>query len=113
MRGYDQFNFPAFHRATAELRALDHEVISPAEHDEEIGFDSTLNSLDGFDLHASMRWDVGQVLLAEMVCVLPGWENSEGTKIEVAVAKGTGVPVVELAALVAPELAASEAAVDL
>ncbi|MHB1624229.1 MAG: DUF4406 domain-containing protein [Candidatus Dormibacteria bacterium] len=96
MRGIEQFNFPAFHEAAAQMRALGHEVISPAEHDLELGFDPTLNSLDGFDMEAAMRWDVAQVLTADVVYLLAGWESSEGVAVELAVAKAIGVPIQEI-----------------
>lgn len=95
MRGIEQFNFPAFHEAAAQLRALGHEVVSPAEHDLELGFDPALNSLDGFDMEAAMRWDVAQVLTADVVCLLGGWESSEGVAVELAVARAIGVPIRE------------------
>ena len=50
MRGYDNFNFEAFHAASFDLRSRGYIVYSPAEHDEENGFDPTLNSLEGFSL---------------------------------------------------------------
>ena len=34
MRGIPEFNFPAFHKAAAKLRAEGHFVFSPAERDE-------------------------------------------------------------------------------
>jgi hypothetical protein len=70
-------------------------VESPAEHDEEMGFDPGKNSLDGFDPQAAMRWDLACVLEADMVVVLPGWERSEGTGIEIMVAHAIGTDVWE------------------
>ena len=93
MRGYESFNFPAFHAATKDLRNRGHVVHSPAEHDEETGFDPGSNSLDGFDLHAAFKWDVEQVLWCDAVVVLPGWESSQGSGIEVSVARATGKKV--------------------
>lgn len=90
MRGYDQFNFPAFHDAAKNLRNRGHQVRSPAEHDEECGFNPTANSLDGFNLHEAFTWDIQQVLWCGAVVVLPGWESSVGTGIEVSVARATG-----------------------
>lgn len=93
MRGYDRFNFPAFDAATARLRELGFEVASPAEHDRDTGFDETLNSLDGFDMRQAFRWDCEQVLSADAVVVLPGWEASTGAGLEVQIARFAGVPV--------------------
>ena len=90
MRGYDQFNFPAFDHCAAVLRAWEWEVRSPAEHDREGGFDEKQNSLDGFDLTAAMRWDLEAVLWADVVVLLPGWEDSSGAAIALTVANATG-----------------------
>lgn len=95
MRGYDQFNFPAFDHCAAELRMAGWSVRSPAEHDRENGFDETLNSLDGFDMKAAMRWDIESVLWADAVVLLPGWHASSGTAIELTVADAVGTPVFE------------------
>lgn len=95
MRGYDQFNFPAFDNAARCLRRHGWEVLSPAEHDRETGFDETLNNLDGFDLQKAMRWDIQAVLSADVIVLLPGWRNSHGTSIELTVARAVGVEVFE------------------
>lgn len=93
MRGYDQFNFPAFHEATKVLRKAGFDVLSPAEHDEDNGFDPSLNSLEGFNMEEAFRWDVECVLSCECVVVLPGWEKSSGASLEVAIARAIGTPV--------------------
>jgi len=41
MRGYPEFNHPAFHAAAAELRASGHAVFNPAEHAESLGINTT------------------------------------------------------------------------
>lgn len=96
MRGYDWFNFPAFDAAAAKLRAKGHEVMSPAEHDRECGFDETLNTLDGFDMRAGIMWDLQAVADSECVWVLPGWETSSGCAVELALANFLGIPIVYL-----------------
>ena len=101
MRGYASFNFPAFHEASARLRAAGHEVASPAEHDESGGFDPT-GSDEDFDLRAAFRWDLEQVQTVDAVVVLPGWSGSKGASAEVAVAEVIGTPVYELSYLVNP-----------
>jgi Domain of unknown function (DUF6378)/Domain of unknown function (DUF4406) len=95
MRGYDCFNFPAFHDAADNLRARGWIVHSPAEHDEANGFDPTSNDLEGFDIEAAFAWDIEQVLWCDYVVLLPGWRASEGANIEVTVAKATGKGICE------------------
>ena len=87
MRGYPDFNFPAFDDAAARLRAGGFEVVSPAEHDREGGFDETAGSLDGFDMEAAIRWDLEQVIACDGIALLPGWEKSSGCAVELAMAK--------------------------
>lgn len=93
MRGFDQFNFPAFDAAAMMLREHGLEVLSPAEHDRLTGFDETLNSLDGFDMGAAFRWDVESVLSVDLVVLLPGWQESKGAIIEKSIAMAIGIPV--------------------
>ena len=95
MRGYPNFNFPAFHEAAAQLRAAGHEVHSPAEHDESGGFDPS-GSDEDFDLRAAFRWDLDQVQAADAVVVLSGWTGSQGASAEVAVARVIGTAVLTL-----------------
>lgn len=94
MRGYPEFNFPAFDAAAALLRGMGHEVFSPAERDRGTGFDETKNSLDGFDLHAAMRADLDYIVnQSDAIALLPGWEKSSGANIEKTVAEATGKTV--------------------
>jgi nucleoside 2-deoxyribosyltransferase len=92
MRGVPLFNFPAFHEAAATLRGLGHEVFSPAEKDAEAGQDGTKPALA---IAHYMAIDLPEVCQADAVVVLPGYENSQGCKIELAVAKEIGKPVLE------------------
>jgi hypothetical protein len=97
MRGYAEFNFPAFIEAAVKLRWKGYSVLSPAEHDLEEGFDPerTLEE-QGFDLRAALRWDLDAVLSSDLVVVLPGWERSQGAQAEVAVALAAGIPYATL-----------------
>lgn len=99
MRGYLNFNFEAFHAATKDLRERGYAVFSPAEHDESEGFDPSLNSLEGFSLTDAMQWDLERVLEVDAVVVLPGWQASTGTGIEVMVARAVGTPVLDYPSL--------------
>lgn len=93
MRGYPRWNFDAFYAAARDLRERGWEIVSPAEHDVAQGFDPSSDSLDGFDLRAAFLWDVQQVIAADAVIVLPGWERSTGATAEVAVARVFSTPI--------------------
>jgi hypothetical protein len=111
MRGYPDFNFPAFHAAAAALRAKGHIVFDPAEHDEESGFDPLKQPLVELDLAGAFRWDIAAVLQSDAVVVLPNWEDSEGAMLEVSTARHIGTPVLTYGTMepIKPELITEEA----
>jgi hypothetical protein len=84
MTGYPDWNYPAFRAAAAYLRALDFQVINPA---------------DNFDGRTDLPWDtylrmaVRQVTESDTVLLLPGWEYSKGAKLERHVALELGIDV--------------------
>lgn len=78
MEGLPDFNYPAFNEEAASLRDKGYKVINPAENDEG---DMTLPR------HHYMRQDIKHLLNANIVVVLPGWSNSKGARLEVAIAK--------------------------
>jgi nucleoside 2-deoxyribosyltransferase len=93
MRGRVEHNFPAFRNGAALLRLLGHEVVSPAEHDLDLGFDPKLPlEAQNFDLRAALAWDLEQVLAADAVVTLFGWQHSAGARAEVATAQAAGIP---------------------
>ena len=90
------FNFPAFEKATAFLRAQGFEVFSPAEEDMR-----TYGSLEGTRANANyrdcLRKDLNWILdHAEAIYILPGWETSKGVAAEMALAKALKLPIVFL-----------------
>lgn len=96
MRGYPQFNFPAFDRAAALGRSLGWDVISPAEMDREHGIDE--NTAPSVDVNGGEPAWVRVFILRDVnilintlkaeagdaIAVLPGWEKSVGAVGEVA-----------------------------
>ena len=109
MRGVPEFNFPAFHAAAAALRALGHEVFSPAERDNERhGVDISKGNLTGdedlaakdygFDLRVALGEDLAYICAhADTIAMLPGWQNSKGAQAEYATAIALGLAVLFLA----------------
>lgn len=94
MRGYDLYNFPAFHEAARRLRRGGWKITSPAEHDNEVGFDET-GGLENFDLKAAIFWDLTVVAETDAVIVLPGYRKSSGVRVEKALADFLNHPVYE------------------
>lgn len=103
MRGYKDFNFPAFDFAAAKLREQGHEVFSPAERDRsahgaEVNKSETGDLNDpkvkasGFSLREALCADTNYISLsATAIALLPGWEKSSGANAEMALAKALGL----------------------
>ncbi len=103
MRDLPEFNFPEFFKAAKHLRSLGWDVICPAEHDVDEGFDpvglagtdAELEEL-GFDMRSAAAWDLQQLTRhAEAIALLPGWKRSSGARAEYAVAKWLGLALYE------------------
>lgn len=95
MTGFEDFNFPAFNKMAAELRARGYVVENPAEH----------GVVDGADWADYMAYDLTRLGLCGQVAVLPGWENSKGARLEVHIARELGMKVVNAHDLVSVEIA--------
>lgn len=96
MRGIPHHNYPAFDAAAKELRSCGWVVVSPKEISECFGYlDPDVD--DNFPNYGGARsedeikdfilQDIHAILRCDEVCVLPGWENSRGAQMEVAVAR--------------------------
>lgn len=108
MTGHPYFNYPAFIKATEDLRALGYEVISPIELDDQDDRAAALASPNGSILtytHGTGKtW--GDFLARDVklladddidaVVVLPGWKTSRGARLEVFVGHLCGLPTYEL-----------------
>ena len=97
MRGIPEFNFPAFREAASVLRGCGFDVWSPAERDEAEGFNPKAD--EAKPLAYYMRFDLPAVCEADQVVVLPGWEQSQGARLEVHVARECGIPVLSYPSL--------------
>jgi Domain of unknown function (DUF5664)/Domain of unknown function (DUF4406) len=103
MRGYPDFNFPAFDAGAAGLRSADYEVFNPADHDRaqhgaDVNKSATgdLNDVaaTGFSLRETLATDTSWIAAhADGIAVLDGWEGSKGALAEVALAHALGLPV--------------------
>ncbi len=81
MSGLPEYNYPAFHKAAADLRAAGYEVLNPAENDRPLG--------DPW--HAFMRDAIGLLIQCNGVALLDGWQDSRGARIEQNLARNLGM----------------------
>lgn len=97
MRGIEEYNFPAFREATQWLRDQGWDVFSPAERDEnDPNIDHTEN-VAGWEgsrgLDYFMAYDLKAVCETDCVICLPGWEESQGARLETVTAVEIEHPV--------------------
>lgn len=93
MRGVPMCNFPAFLAAAANLRERGYEVFNPAEKDLADGFDPSND--EPRELSYYLAVDLPEVLRADGVVLLPGWETSDGCMAEIFNAMFCKIPVLE------------------
>jgi nucleoside 2-deoxyribosyltransferase len=85
MTGLPGQNYAAFQAAAERLRAQGVQVISPHE--------ITPPGVGPWTWEAHMRVDLAELLRADVIVLLPGWETSRGALLEKTVAEAIGMPV--------------------
>lgn len=95
MTGIADFNYPAFNAMADQLRAAGYQVENPADH----------GIVPGAEWADYMAYDLTRLGLCGVIALLPGWERSEGAKLEVQIAHRLGMTVVNAHDLVAMEIA--------
>lgn len=111
MRGYPEFNFPAFLAAGERLRDRGYRVLDPAQRDLDDGFQphglkGTTEELKAhnFNLFRSLNIDLNWICQeVDAVVTLEGWEASFGACAEVSTARALGLKVMDLQKAVDPE----------
>ena len=86
MTGYPSHNYFAFDAAACQLVAAGHEPLNPARHPVR----------DDWTWADYLRLDLADVLAADAVAVLPGWECSRGAALEVHIAHALGMTVLPI-----------------
>ena len=89
MTGRPDHGAAFFNEAAERIREQgDHLVINPAEN-----FGGVV---DPNRRPQYMRLDIHSLMTCDMVVLLPGWEDSEGAKLEVAIANELAIPTYKL-----------------
>ena len=97
IHGYPDFNFPAFHACAAKIRALGHEVFSPAEKgaEKEIADDPSLQNSLSFRRKV-FALDTDYICKeADAIAMMLSWQESTGATAERALARAIGLIVFE------------------
>lgn len=95
MRGYPEYNFPAFYRVSKKLRGTGWEVTNPAEIANEIGWDESTPERDLTRQHLTdfILRDVKLVSEMDAICMLLGYQGSKGAMVELSMARYVGIDV--------------------
>lgn len=92
MRGYPQYNFPAFKEARERLREKGYDVVCPAEEDEKEGFDPNCYLEVPPDKYEEfLKRDFKMIKRCDAIVLLPGWDKSEGARSEATYAIGKDI----------------------
>lgn len=98
MRGIPLFNFPAFDAARDRLVAIGHSVISPADIDRQYGFDGVSGGVPS--PRECIKRDVVAITEeCDTIALLPGWEKSKGSAVEVALGLFLGLKFIDAVTL--------------
>lgn len=102
MRGYENYNYPAFDRCARVLEDQGWVVINPAKLDREAGKPSS----DAMDFNPDLNYEdhefMRKALLRDVVAIcdhctaiymMSGWEKSKGARAEHALAKALGLDI--------------------
>lgn len=106
MTGYPDYNRQAFAEATAQLRDLGFKVVNPHELKEPF---LKVNDPD-YNWRQYLARDISVLLTDDIegVVVLPGWEKSRGSVLELHVAQYMGLKVYQLSTVLKASKLAEE-----
>jgi hypothetical protein len=85
MRGLPDFNYPLFNSVAENFRSAGLTVLNPAEN-----FDGDQSR----DFADYMRADIKMLMKASTIFMLPGWQDSEGARLEYLLAKALGLEII-------------------
>ncbi len=91
MRGIPRFNFAAFDFAEDLWTSMGYTVLNPASRGWGSGDPATGTGVTEYEVQEWLRADIREITQCDAIALLPGWEESEGAKLEAAVAFAIGL----------------------
>lgn len=102
MSSLPDFNYPAFYAAAKQLREAGYEVENPAEN--ELAQDRPADEPMWLGF---MRMSLVQISRVDGLALLPGWQNSDGAKLEEHIGQGLKLPVRYVETWLDPDMVAA------
>lgn len=93
MSGLPGCNFEAFDAAAKDLKGRGYIVLNPAQMDRDAGFDPTKEEFTGKVKEAAIKRDTDAVMIADLLAVLPNYEDSTGSNAEIPLGRWRGIPI--------------------
>lgn len=96
MRGIPEYNIPAFDEATRKWQEMGHMVYSPAALVRAMPYGPQKNHPIDEDRQRAIhiaQMDLGCLYHCDAIALLPGWENSMGAAMELALAQFLGLDI--------------------
>ena len=94
MRGYENWNYPLFNRATEALRRTGAFVVNPVEISRFAGTPEEIERNPSLLFHL-LEADIALLKTCDAIVLLPGWEWSDGARQELQTALAAGLGVFE------------------
>jgi hypothetical protein len=90
MRGLPDYNYPVFHAVAEEIAKNGVDGGGYPHEDTPLNPAANYGGDTSRDITEYMQQDLHQVLSADALVLLPGWERSEGAQLEIRVASAVG-----------------------
>lgn len=100
MRGFPGWNFDVFHAAAERWREAGHHAFNPAATFSGLGYVTDDATVDRAHLNHVIQIDLACLYAADAIALLPGWEKSSGSTVELALAQFLRMPVFDALTLV-------------
>lgn len=101
MRGIPSHNFPAFDEAKERLVGAGFLVHSPADLDRSLGIEADILDEEFTPdlLRDCMRLDTDAITRSTHIALLPGWEESQGVRVEIVLGNILGLEFIDAVTL--------------